>query len=224
MNHTPASQSLPTLIQCDFDGTVTFEDASFLMLDTFAGGDWRQINRIYEAGGMTVGRFNDEAFRLGRATREDLLRSIDGRVRVRPGFRHFVSFCRRAGFRLAIVSNGLDFYIEDILEREGLSDVEVHAARTRFRGDSLSVQYHGPDGRPIDDAFKASFVEHFLANGYRMVYVGDGSSDFVPAQRCERIFATGTLLRKCVESGVAHCQFDDFSEIERALQSEGQPE
>ena len=217
-----ASQAAPTLIQCDFDGTVTFEDASFLMLDTFARGDWREINRVYEAGLMTVGKFNDEAFGLVRATKEELLKSIEGKVKVRPGFRQFVSFCRRTGLRLAIVSNGLDFYIEDILAREGLHDVEVHAASTRFHGISLSVQYYGPDGQPVDDAFKARFVSHFLDEGYRVVYIGDGSSDYVPARQCDRIFATGTLLRKCIESGIAHCHFDDFNEIERAMQSESQ--
>ncbi len=217
-----ARQAAPTLIQCDFDGTVTFEDASFLMLDTFARGDWREINRVYEAGLMTVGKFNDEAFGLVTATREEMLKSIEGKVKVRPGFRQFVSFCRRTGLRLAIVSNGLDFYIEDILAREGLQDVEVHAASTRFGGNSLSVQYYGPDGRPVDDAFKARFVSHFLDEGYRVVYIGDGSSDYVPARQCDRIFATGTLLRKCIESGVAHCHFDDFNEIERAMQSESQ--
>ena len=50
-----------TLVQCDFDGTITEEDVSFMMLDTFASGDWRQIFRNYEEGKISVGRFNTEA-------------------------------------------------------------------------------------------------------------------------------------------------------------------
>ena len=30
-------------VQCDFDGTITEEDVSFLILDTFVGDIWREM-------------------------------------------------------------------------------------------------------------------------------------------------------------------------------------
>ena len=39
---------MKTLIQCDFDGTVTEEDVSFFLLDAFAQGDWRALLREYK--------------------------------------------------------------------------------------------------------------------------------------------------------------------------------
>ena len=36
------------LIQCDFDGTITEEDISFLLLDAFASSDWRQLLSGYK--------------------------------------------------------------------------------------------------------------------------------------------------------------------------------
>ncbi len=35
-----SKQPTKTLVQCDFDGTITEEDVSFAMLDAFADGDW----------------------------------------------------------------------------------------------------------------------------------------------------------------------------------------
>ena len=41
---------MKTLVQCDFDGTVTEEDVSFFLLDTFAQGDWRRLLQEYKEG------------------------------------------------------------------------------------------------------------------------------------------------------------------------------
>ena len=38
-----------TAVQLDFDGTVTEEDVSFLLLDRFANGDWRKYLAEYTA-------------------------------------------------------------------------------------------------------------------------------------------------------------------------------
>jgi 2-hydroxy-3-keto-5-methylthiopentenyl-1-phosphate phosphatase len=204
-------------VQCDFDGTVTMEDVSFMMLDRFACGDWRKINDEYAAGRISVGRFNEDAFALVRATREMLLAATTDEVHLRPGFSEFAANCRRRGFRLSVVSNGLDFYVKEILAKAGLPDAEVHAARTVFQGDRLSVQYVGPDGRVLDDAFKEAYTELYLSQNYRVVYIGNGSSDFPPARKCHYIFATGSLLKRCDEAGVPRMAFDDFYEVTRAL-------
>lgn len=207
-----------TVIQCDFDGTVTVDDVSFFVLDRFARGDWRRINAEYEAGRITVGRFNDEAMALVRATRRELLGSIDGNVKVRPGFVEFAQTCRVKGIPIVIVSNGFDFYIEKTLKEYGLGHIEFHAARTRFRpGRRVTVDYIGPDGTRVDDAFKERFVDHFLSQGFRVVYIGDGSSDFKPACKSHQVFARGTLLRKCREAGVPCVEFADFTEVARLL-------
>ncbi|MBI2979758.1 MAG: hypothetical protein HYY41_02890 [Chloroflexi bacterium] len=61
------SKVTKTLVQCDFDGTITEEDVSFMLLDAFADGDWRRRLKEYEAGRISVGRFNTEAFSMVKA-------------------------------------------------------------------------------------------------------------------------------------------------------------
>src|SRR3989338_2396129 len=113
-----------TLIQCDFDGTVTEEDVSFTLLDTFADGNWRERLKDYQAGRISVGRFNTEAFAMVKADRATLIKVARSQVRIRAGFTDFLAYCRRKGLRLVIVSNGLDFYIEEILCSIGAEDIE----------------------------------------------------------------------------------------------------
>ncbi len=213
------STSARVLVQCDFDGTVTLEDASFIMLDAFARGDWRKVNADYEAGKMTVGRFNSKAFGMVKASRRQLLASIKGKVHIRPGFEEFATYCRRAGVRLVVVSNGLEFYIRDILDGIGLLDVEAHGAKAVFGGDAVSVAYVGPDGKELDDSFKEAYVLRFQEQGYRVVYVGNGSSDFKPALKSDYVFATGTLLEVCQKAYLGCSPFNDFHELVRELET-----
>ncbi|MBI3931533.1 MAG: MtnX-like HAD-IB family phosphatase [Chloroflexi bacterium] len=211
---------IKTLVQCDFDGTVTEEDVSFMLLDSYARGDWRERLKEYEAGRITVGRFNTEAFSMVKADRASLVKAALEGVRIREGFEEFVAYCRRKGFRLVIISNGLDFYIKEILSDIGLDGIEVFAALTSFRPDGgLDVRYISPDGRCLDDNFKSSYVSSFLEEGYRVIYVGNGASDFLAASRSHHVFATGTLLSHCRERNLDCIPFDDFGEVVRGMES-----
>ena len=206
-----------TLIQCDFDGTITEEDISFTLLDTFASGDWRQLLSEYRRGKISVGCFNTKAFAMVNADRQSLLESIKGQVKVRAGFHELVAYCRRQGFRLVIVSNGLDFYIQAILSDIGIEDIPVFAAQTQFLPEGMQVQYVGPDGSNLQDGLKEAYVSSFLRSGYQVIYVGNGPSDFPAAKRCHHIFARGELLEYCKKVYLDCNAFTDFNDIVRAL-------
>jgi hypothetical protein len=60
-----SQETKQTLVQCDFDGTITHADVSYMVLDTFADGDWRKLLAEYRAGRITVGEFNTRAFVMG---------------------------------------------------------------------------------------------------------------------------------------------------------------
>ena len=202
-----------TLIQCDFDGTITEKDVSFLILDAFAKGDWRAILKKYSDGEITVGEFNRRAFNLVAASKETMLGYIKDRVKIRDGFKEFVKLCQKKQFRFVIVSNGLDFYIEDLLKAQGLSDIEYHAAETRFASSGLIVKYIGPNGKEVNTEFKNKYVAHFLEQGYQVIYIGNGTSDFTAAKCCSRIFATDSLLENCQRNGVGCVPFTNFNDI-----------
>ena len=207
-----------TLVQCDFDGTVTEEDVSFMLLDAFSNGDWRQLHREYEEAKMSVGRFNSDAFAMVKADRESLLEIANSKVKIRPGFHEMVACCHRKDFRLVIVSNGLDFYIKDILRNIGVGEIEVFAARTRFQPEGLNVQYIGPDGSYLDDDFKEAYVNSFLGEGYRILYMGNGTSDLAPARQCHHIFATGNLLAHCRQTNLDCTPFTNFHQVVKVLE------
>jgi 2-hydroxy-3-keto-5-methylthiopentenyl-1-phosphate phosphatase len=213
---------MKSLVQCDFDGTITEEDISFLLLDAFAQGDWRRLLRKYQERKISVGEFNTRAFAMVKADNDRLLGALEGRVKVRAGFRELVNYCRQQGFRLVIVSNGVDFYINAVLKDLGLGDLEVHAAQASFHPAGMKVQYVGPDGKRLEDGFKEAYIQSFLKLGYRVTYIGNGDSDFAPARYAHQVFATGDLLARTKENKLDCRPFEDFGDVVRDLKQMSQ--
>jgi 2-hydroxy-3-keto-5-methylthiopentenyl-1-phosphate phosphatase len=208
---------MKTLVQCDFDGTITEEDISFVLLDTFAQGDWRQLLRQYQEHKISVGEFNTKAFAMVKADKHRLVEALQGNVKVRAGFHELVSYCLEKGLRLVIVSNGLDFYIRAVLKELGLGDVEVYAAQASFHPAGMRVRYVGPDGKRVNDGFKEAYIESFLRLGYRVIYIGNGDSDIAPAKYAHHVFATGDLLAYSKENNLDCKPFKDFGDIVKYL-------
>jgi 2-hydroxy-3-keto-5-methylthiopentenyl-1-phosphate phosphatase len=204
---------MKTLVQCDFDGTITELDASFLILEEFARGDWHQVLQEHREHKITVGQFNARAFAMVRVEQKMLLRTIMRKVKLRAGFSELVDYCSKRDFRLVIVSNGLDFYIQALLDYYGLGEVEWHAAKTCFRDGNMEVQYIGPDGKLLEDAFKEAYVHYFLTQNYRVLYVGNGDSDIAPAKQAQHVFAREELLSYYEKNGLYCKPFEDFNKI-----------
>ncbi len=209
---------MKTLVQCDFDGTITQEDVSFLLLDAFADSDWRQLLTEYRESKVSVNYFNTKAFTMIKADRQTLLEFVRSRARIRAGFDELLDCCRRKDFQFVIVSNGLDFYIETILKDIGIDDIEIFAAQTQFSPSGIKVQYIGPEGNQLESGFKEAYIRLFLREGYRLVYVGNGISDISPARLAHHIFATEELLSYCKETNLSYRSFVDLNDVVRGLE------
>jgi 2-hydroxy-3-keto-5-methylthiopentenyl-1-phosphate phosphatase len=214
----PSTEVMKTLVQCDFDGTITHQDAGFLILDAFASGDWRQLLTEYREGKIAVGHFTTQSFGMIKADRQTLLDFIKGKVEVRAGFSELLDYCRRKGFQFVIVSNGLDFYIESILRDIGVEHVEVFAARTEFHPGGVEVKYIGPEGNQLQSDFKETYTRLFVKEGYRVIYVGDGISDLPPAKQAHHVFATGELPTYCKEINISCMPFNNMDDIIKELE------
>jgi len=209
---------MKTVIQCDFDGTITEEDQSFLLLDAFASGNWRQLLTEYREGKISVGYFNAKAFAMVKEDRQTLVNFVKQTAKIRPGFHELLAYCRREGIRFTIVSNGLDFYINTILTNIGVENIEVFAAQAQFAPRGIKVKYVGPDGAHLDLYFKEAYTRSFLTKGYRVVYVGNGPSDIPAAKHAHWIFARGELLDLCKQTNVDCTPFIDLNDVVRSLE------
>ncbi len=211
--------TMKTLVQCDFDGTITEDDASFYLLDAHAEGDWRSILEQYKEGRITVGEFNTRAFAMIKKDEATLLETLEENVRIRPGFGELLDYCNYRGFRFVIVSNGLQFYIEAVLRSLGIEGIEVRAATNAFHPDGVQVQYIAPDGTLLQDGFKEAYIKQYLSEGYQVIYVGNGTSDSYASRHAHMVFATGELLNYYQKHALSCIPFDDLSDVVTNLAS-----
>jgi 2-hydroxy-3-keto-5-methylthiopentenyl-1-phosphate phosphatase len=211
-----------TAVQIDFDGTVTEEDVSFLLLDTYVGSAWRDHLDDYTSGRIPVGAFNKRVFGMMKADEKTMTRLVltSERVKIRPGFRELMEYCAGKGYKIVIVSNGLRFYIEAILENLGLAGtkgLEIYAARNEFYPGGVKVAYIGPEGNELEAGFKEAHTEMLIKRGYRVIYIGNGSSDIHPARLAKHVFATAQLLKRCRAEDLACIPFNDFFDVIKGL-------
>jgi 2-hydroxy-3-keto-5-methylthiopentenyl-1-phosphate phosphatase len=212
MKLTPGNSNR-LIFQSDFDGTITVEDISFLLLDKYARGDWRSILDDYKSSRITVGDFNKRAFSLVSENQNVLENYVLANYQLRQGFKELTEYCSKNGIRFVITSNGLDFYIRAILKHLNLESLEVFSARTVFGNRHLETEYYGPDGNVINDGFKEAFSRHFIKSGYDIIYAGNGASDAPAAVLAKHAFATESLTGKLDEMGRDYYSFENLHEI-----------
>ena len=206
-----------TLIQCDFDGTLTEEDVSFLILDTFAKGDWRFFLEQYKNNQISVGRFNTLAYRMVNEKEDSLIRFISEKAELRPGLKDLVDYCQKRDFRFTIVSNGMTFYIQKMLENTGINGVEIYAAQAEFNDNGIEARYIGPDGEEIHNGFKEAYIKQFLKDGWRVISIGNGASDIPAAKLAHYTFATEPMLSLCREMKFDCLPFEKLDDIIKGL-------
>lgn len=207
----------PIIVQSDFDGTVTKQDVSFLLLDTFGDSAWRSYFNLYHKGEISVNEFNRLAFSTIKEARPVLEKFVRGLNVLRPGLVDLVNYCNAQDIPLVIVSNGLDFYIETLLKQAGINELEVHSARAEFTPAGIVTTYQGPNGESLDSGFKEAYTRHLLNKGYYIVYMGNGPSDIASAMLADRVFATESLEEHCERVGISYTSFNDLKQVASQL-------
>ena len=206
------------LIQCDFDGTIVRHNLGVLFREAFAHGDWKSVETAYAQHRITVEECNRWQYRLIREPIESLQDFACQHIEIRPGFAEFVGYCQQNNIPLVIVSNGVDFYIQAILARIGMSHLELHCGHGVFSEDGIIVSYEDHEGNPLDSSFKGRYLKWLRQRDSTIVYLGDGYSDIAPASQADHVLATGALPDMLEAESIAAIPFDDFYQVVHEIQ------
>jgi 2-hydroxy-3-keto-5-methylthiopentenyl-1-phosphate phosphatase len=206
------SSTVPEVrVVLDWDGTVTERDTLDLLLEEF--GDPEIYHRVEAELGntMTLNEVIAAEFETVTAPLDEAVPWLVENTRIRPGFAELA----REHHPL-IVSSGFHETIEPLLEREGvLGDVELRANRVDARPDGWVVHFRASEECGVcQEPCKRADLP---ANG-RVVYAGDGYSDFCAALAADEVFATGSLAEHLEERGVPYHPLTDFHALSAALQ------
>ncbi len=204
------------LVVLDFDGTITTEDASEAMLEAFADSSWIEIDRSYARGEIGVAELMNREYALVRVGQIELRDFVLGRIEVRSHFREFAEWARAEGIELCLLSAGLDFYIEAVLEREQIGGYFTRAyyLLTEFGPDGIRCRLPSLT-RPLEPIadYKHAVVEELRERGRRIAYAGDGDTDRRAAEASDLVFARRKLAAHCRRDGVPYVPFESFRDV-----------
>jgi 2-hydroxy-3-keto-5-methylthiopentenyl-1-phosphate phosphatase len=207
----------------DFDGTITTEDVGNQFFLTFGGPVCSDLVQQYHEGRLTAQEcFRREIQAIGAISLKDLEVFV-ARQSLTPGFRRFVDFCRKAEIEVAIVSDGLDFYIRDILQQNGVGGVQFYSNIVRFspsgdgRADlTLEFPYSCSEcGRCA--CCKRNIVLTSTGEQDIIGYIGEGFSDQCAAEYADIVFAKDDLQRYCQEKNISYYPYQDFDDVVERL-------
>jgi 2-hydroxy-3-keto-5-methylthiopentenyl-1-phosphate phosphatase len=203
------------VVLCDFDGTTTDVDTAEFVLRTFAQGDWRATEVLFEKGEITLEECLRKQFSLVRVSREQILSALDGVATLRPGFEEFARYCKDHGIPLVIVSAGLDFVIKHFLEVKNLKNLAtVYVSKSRISADGIEFKFPRRYYRASVD-FKHDLVRHYKSQGLRVIFIGDGNADFAAAKEASLAFAIkGSRLEAlCEKEKIPFIGISSFKEV-----------
>ena len=208
----------------DFDGTITKTDVGNAFFREFAGREqYDSLLEEYKAERISA----QECFRrgvaaIGSLAKEDAAAFVRGQE-IDPSFSEFVRFCADRGVELRIVSDGLDFYIHEILSANGIQGVPVFSNALEFVADgsasSMRISFPYTDAECTRCACcKRNIMLTHAGDQDIIVYVGEGYSDRCPAQYADIVFAKDVLQTFCQKENISYYLYSSFRDVTGRLE------
>ncbi|MGB8287151.1 phosphoserine phosphatase [Rhizobium ruizarguesonis] len=204
----------------DFDGTISIQDVTDIVLSHFADPEWEEIEKQWKDGLIGSADCMRRQIALIRASRGELGALLDT-VAIDPGFKSFLDYCRLAGLPVSVVSDGVDHFIRHVLLRNGIADLPVIANRLTYR------LVDGREAYALSPALTAAGCSsgsgvckcHVIWGIEPHIYIGDGRSDFCVAGMADIVFAKDRLADHCTDHGIPFIGFADFTDLRSKLKA-----
>jgi 2-hydroxy-3-keto-5-methylthiopentenyl-1-phosphate phosphatase len=203
----------------DFDDTLVLDNTMRQVMDRFGQPEWNEIGARYDRGELSVEQANSACLDLVEAEPEEIREYVREVARPRDGIRELADWALWNGWLVAVVSNGVDLYVDPVLDDLGLDRVARHAGRAR-KGYRWRVQYLSPRGVEVQAGFKLAYAAAFKNAGDFVVYIGDGASDIEAARLAPVVFARDTLWSALKDEHPAIYPFETFHDVIAMLNAE----
>jgi 2,3-diketo-5-methylthio-1-phosphopentane phosphatase len=209
----------------DFDGTITKRDVGNAFFREFGGPLCDAIVDEYKGGMISAHEcFRREGAAIGTLHMQDAATFLKHQP-IDEGFKQLVAFCEKRGIEITIVSDGLDFYIKEILAANGIDTVQFFAnvleLQALGRGDeyALTLRFPYSDAECTRCACcKRNIMLSHAGDDDVIVFIGEGYSDMCPAQYADIVFAKDELQAFCQRENISYFLYESFTDVVNRLQ------
>jgi 2,3-diketo-5-methylthio-1-phosphopentane phosphatase len=194
----------------DFDGTISLEDTTDVVLERFADPSWQKVESEWLAGHIGSRECMKRQVELIRATPEEL-DALCEEIPLDPHFPDLVALCRRRDIPVTVVSDGLDRTITRMLSRFDI-DVPVLANKLVYLGDRRwTLEFPYADAGCEAGAGNCKCLALTKKPHTLRILIGDGRSDFCASETADLVLAKSALAEHCQANGVPFIVFGNFA-------------
>ena len=207
----------------DFDGTITKEDTLNKFLRVYADKKWLEIEDKWLNGEIGSKECIEEQMKLFPEMTEEILDNFIDSIEIDETFPAFYNYLKENNIDFYIVSDGFDYFIKKILKRYGISDAKIFSNKLEFKNGTFYTYFPNTNDkcRRKSGVCKCSVVEHNRKSNTivtnRVLYAGDGLSDFCVSDMVDFLFAKGSLLEYCKSTRndnlIGFYSFDEIKEF-----------
>lgn len=197
----------------DFDGTITKVDVGNSFFRKF-GNEAESLKAVekWKNGELSGSGLLLQEAEYVHATKQDAF-SFVRTCEIDPFFKEFLSFCHETQIDITILSDGLDFYITEILRKNGIAGIPFYSNRAHFDSGRVSIEL--PYESDCNKCANCKGYQILKRSGPDdvIIYIGNGFSDRCAVQYADIVFAKDDLLKYCEEKNITYFPFSDFEDV-----------
>ena len=210
------------VIFSDFDGTITERDVILTIMERFAPPEWVELkdNILYKRT-ITLKDGVEKLFGLIESKKKnEIITFIKEKTKLREGFADFLSFCKGENIEFNVLSGGLDFHIEPVLENFR-DKLKIFCNKANFNSKKIKIDYEylPKNCTPCGDCgfCKIEVIERFPKEKFTRILIGDSLTDLGAAKIADMVFARGDLIKYLEQEKISYIPFNNFYEVREQL-------
>lgn len=209
------------IIFCDFDGTITMNDNIMAIMKKFAPPQWEAIKDQILSQEKTIQQGVTQLFHLLPATQKDeVIQFVLAQAEIRDGFEEFVAYTKEHHIPLYIVSGGIDFFVQPLLQ--GLIEEQhIYCNEADFSGETIAIEWpHSCDELCTNGCgcCKPSIIRKLSDENTYKIVIGDSITDLQAAKLADKVIARDFLIEKCEELAIPYEPFTTFHDVIHILE------
>ncbi|MBR1617047.1 MtnX-like HAD-IB family phosphatase [bacterium] len=203
------------IIVCDFDGTITKEDSLYNFFKEYAKPYWLEIEKMWQDGKIGSRECLKKQFDLIENLTPELIEEYTDKIEIDDYFKEFNELRLKCNKNLIIVSDGVDYFINKILQKNDIKGIEIVSNHAEFINGKFTISFPNgfQDCQTNSGTCKCKIVKDLKSKYKKVVYIGDGASDFCVATCADLLFAKSSLLTYCKNKDINCIEYQNFKGV-----------
>ena len=202
-------------ILSDFDGTISKKDGLYTFISMYAKGDWQKIEQDWVDGNIDSKECLIEEFKLIPDLSEKLISDFVETLEIDEYFARFYNYTIENNIDFYVVSDGIDYFIERILNKFGLYDLKIISNHGEFKDKVFEITFPNDNANCVNNAgtCKCTVLKNLRSEYNKIYYIGDGVSDYCVADKADVLFAKSRLAKYCRDKNIKYIEYENFNNI-----------